>query len=315
MLTVEMLRQNSVLTGLTDEQLTAIATMSQNDENQVIGKRIGELHGQYDQDIFGITGVKKRDGEKSYDYNKRVLGDYKAKLEEQKGLKEQLDAANAKVTELQGKLESGAADAELKKQLNDAKSQVTQLQAKLTAETAKLQAKEAEMTKQLQSAHIDFAFERATSGLKFKAGITEPVQKTLLSAAKAEVLAKGTPDFVDDGNGGKKLIMRGQDGNPMLNPKNNLNPYTIDELVMETALKDVIEVKQKQAGGGTGPGGNGGNGGSSVIDLSTAKTQVEADNMISKYLMSTGLTRGSEEFDTEFTKLRNESEVSKLPIR
>ena len=112
MLTVEMLRQNSVLTGLTDEQLTAIATMSQNDENQVIGKRIGELHGQYDQDIFGITGVKKRDGEKSYDYNKRVLGDYKAKLEEQKGIKEQLETANAKVTELQGKLESGAADAE-----------------------------------------------------------------------------------------------------------------------------------------------------------------------------------------------------------
>ena len=70
MLTVEMLRQNTSLAGLTDAQLTAIATMSQNDENTVIGTRIGALHGQYDADILSITGIKKNDGEKvSYTYD------------------------------------------------------------------------------------------------------------------------------------------------------------------------------------------------------------------------------------------------------
>ena len=57
MLTVDMLKQNGTLAGLTDEQLTAIATMSQNDENTVIGTKIGALHGQYDTDILGITGI------------------------------------------------------------------------------------------------------------------------------------------------------------------------------------------------------------------------------------------------------------------
>lgn len=60
MLTIEMLRQNSALTGLSDAQLTAIAEMSKNDENTVIGTKIGALHGQYDTDILGITGIKKK---------------------------------------------------------------------------------------------------------------------------------------------------------------------------------------------------------------------------------------------------------------
>ena len=81
MLTIEMLRQSSALTGLTDDQLNAIAEMSRNDENTVIGTKIGALHGQYDTDILGITGIKKKDGEKSYDYAKRVLGEYKTKAE------------------------------------------------------------------------------------------------------------------------------------------------------------------------------------------------------------------------------------------
>ena len=84
MLTIEMLRQSSDLAGLTDNQLNAIAEMSRNDENTVIGTKIGALHGQYDTDILDITGIKKKDGEKSYDYAKRVLGEYKAKAESAK---------------------------------------------------------------------------------------------------------------------------------------------------------------------------------------------------------------------------------------
>ena len=80
MLTVDMLKQNGLLASLSDEQLNAIATMSQNDENTVIGTKIGALHGQYDTDILSITGINKNQGEKSYDYLKRVLGDYKTQL-------------------------------------------------------------------------------------------------------------------------------------------------------------------------------------------------------------------------------------------
>lgn len=313
MLTIDMLKQSTALAGLSEAQLIAIAEMSKNDENTVIGTKIGALHGQYDTDIFGITGIKKNDGEKSYEYAKRVLNSYKSKIESSKAVKEQLDAANAKVQELQAKLEKGAGDEELKKQLKDAKTQVTQLQTQLQAKEAEFKTKNDELAKEIKQTHIDYAFQAATVGLKFKAGITEPIQKTLLNAAKAEVLSKGTPDFIDDGQGGKKLVLRDAAGNILNNPANNLNPYTLKELVMETSLKDVIDTGKQQTGGGTKPGGQGGQGG--TLDMSGIKTQVEADRIIEQHLLANGLTRDSAEFAEQSLQLRTENNVASLPIR
>ena len=314
MLTIDMLKQNTALAGLSEAQLTAIAEMSKNDENTVIGTKIGALHGQYDTDIFGITGIKKNDGEKSYEYAKRVLNSYKSKIEANKTVKEQLDAANAKVQELQVKLEKGAGDEELKKQLKDAKNQATQLQAQLQAKETEFKTKNNALANEIKQTHVDYAFQAAITGLKFKAGITEPIQKTLLNAAKAEVFAKGTPDFVDDGQGGKKLVLRDTAGNILNNPANNLNPYTIKELVMETSLKDVIDTGQQQKGGGTVPTGSQGNQGG-TFDLSGIKTQLEADKVIEAYLLSTGLTRDSREFADQSLQLRNDNNVASLPLR
>lgn len=315
MLTIEMLRQSSDLAGLTDNQLNAIAEMSRNDENTVIGTKIGALHGQYDTDILNITGIKKKDGEKSYDYAKRVLGEYKTKAESVKTIQTQLTAAQAQVAELQSKLEKGAGDETLKQQLKDAKAQVTQLQTQLQTKETEFNTKKAEFDKTIKDTHVDYAFQAATAGLKFKSGITEPIQKTLLNAAKAEVLAKGTPDFIEDGQGGKKLVIRGADGNILNNPKNNLNPYTIQELVMETSLKDVIDTGRQQTGGGTGGFGSGSGGTGGTLDLSGIKSQVEADKAIEAHLLANGLTRDSQEFADQSMQLRTENNVASLPIR
>lgn len=315
MLTIEMLRQSSALTGLTDDQLNAIAEMSRNDENTVIGTKIGALHGQYDTDILDITGIKKKDGEKSYDYAKRVLGEYKTKAESAKTIQTQLTAAQAQVAELQSKLEKGAGDETLKQQLKDAKAQVTQLQTQLQTKETEFNTKKAEFDKTIKDTHVDYAFQAATAGLKFKSGITEPIQKTLLNAAKAEVLAKGTPDFIEDSQGGKKLVIRGTDGNILNNPKNNLNPYTLQELVMETSLKDVIDTGRQQIGGGTGGFGSGSGGTGGTLDLSGIKSQVEADKAIEAHLLANGLTRDSQEFADQSMQLRTENNVASLPIR
>lgn len=315
MLTIEMLRQSSALTGLMDDQLNAIAEMSRNDENTVIGTKIGALHGQYDADILGITGIKKKDGEKSYDYVKRVLGEYKTKAESTKTIQTQLTAAQAQVAELQSKLERGAGDETLKQQLKDAKAQVTQLQTQLQTKETEFNTKKAEFDKTIKDTHVDYAFQAATAGLKFKSGITEPIQKTLLNAAKAEVLAKGTPDFIEDGQGGKKLVIRGADGNILNNPKNNLNPYTMQELVMETSLKDVIDKGRQQIGGGTGGFGSGSGGTGGTLDLSGIKSQVEADKAIEAHLLANGLTRDSQKFADQSMQLRTENNVASLPIR
>lgn len=313
MLTVDVLKQNSALAGLTDTQLSAIAEMSKNDENVVIGNKIGALHGQYDNDIFSITGIKKNDGEKSYDYAKRVVKDYKEKAESAKQIEDKLTAAEKQVKELQTKLANNAGDDVLRQQLNDAKTQVSQLQAQLTQKDSDFNAAKDKYDTDIKNIHVEYAFQQAVSGIKFKSGITESIQKTLLSAAKAEVLAKGNPDFIDDGNGGKKLIIRGSDGNILNNPKNNLNPYTIKELVMETSLKDALDTQRTVTGGGTGSGDNGGN--NTLLDLTGAKNQIEADRIIENYLLTNGITRDSKEFSEQSLKLRNENNVSNLPIR
>ena len=315
MLTIEMLRQSSALAGLTDAQFTAIAEMSKNDENTVIGTKIGALHGQYDADILGITGIKKKDGEKSYDYAKRVLGEYKTKAESVKTVQAELTAAKAEVADLQSKLEKNSGDETLRQQLKDAKAQVTQLQTQLQTKETEFNTKKAEFDKTIKDTHVDYAFQAATAGLKFKSGITEPIQKTLLNAAKAEVLAKGTPDFIEDGQGGKKLVIRGADGNILNNPKNNLNPYTMQELVMETSLKDVIDKGRQQTGGGTGGFGSGSGGTGGTLDLSGIKSQVEADKAIEAHLLANGLTRDSQEFAGQSMQLRTENNVASLPIR
>lgn len=317
MLTIDMLRQNSALAGLTDVQVNAIAEMSRNDENTVIGTKIGALHGQYDTDIFSITGIKKNDGEKSYDYAKRVLNEYKTKAGSTQDLQQKLDAANKKVTDLEKKIESGEGDAALRQQLKDTKAQVSQLQSQLQTKETEFNTKKKELEDNIKNVHIDYAFQAAVSGLKFKSGITDNVQNVLLKSAKAEVLTKGTPDFIDDGQGGKKLVLRGQDGNILNNPKNNLNPYTLQELILETSLKDVIDTGRQQTGGGTGgQGGQGGQGGSVVtLDLSSVKSQVEADKAIETYLLHTGLTRDSQEFADKSLEIRNDNNISQLPIK
>lgn len=315
MLTIEMLRQSSALAGLTDAQFTAIAEMSKNDENTVIGTKIGVLHGQYDADILGITGIKKKDGEKSYDYAKRVLSEYKTKAGSVKSIQAELTTAKAEVADLQAKLEKNSGDETLRQQLKDTKTQVTQLQTQLQTKETEFNSKKAEYETAIKNTHIDYAFQAATTGLKFKSGITEAIQKTLLNAAKAEVLAKGTPDFIDDGQGSKKLVIRGADGNILNNPKNNLNPYTLQELVMETSLKDVIDTGRQQQGGGTAGFGSGSGGTGGTLDFSGIKNQVEADKAIEAHLLANGLTRDSQEFADQSLQLRIENNVASLPIK
>ena len=60
---------------------------------------------------------------------------------------------------------------------------------------------------------------------------------------------------------------------------------------------------------------SGGNGGGTSLDLTGVKTQVEADKAIETYLLSTGLTRDSSAFSQQSMQLRNENNISSLPIR
>lgn len=316
MLTVEILSQSSALSGLTPEQLSAIASMSQNDETVTLAKALAEERIRVASKVSEHTGARGIESKEPFnDYLKFAIGGNAAKLKEYNQLKQKLDASEKQVAELNEKIKSGAADETLKTQLNDAKTQVASLQKQLEKTKSDAAAAADKYASEMQSVKVGYAFDNATSGLKFKDGITEQVQRTLLNAAKAEILAKGTPEFQTTPDGQQKLVFRGQDGNVLLNPKTNLNPYTISELLMETSIKDVIATKVDQGGSGGGNGGSRNGGGNTAVDISSAKSQVEADALIEKQLLADGLTRDSNEFFTRFNEIRSESKVADLPIR
>lgn len=311
MLTIETLQQDSILKDLSPEALDRIVLLSKNDESNVLGTKIGELHGKYDADVFSVSGVAKNQGEKSYEYTKRVLAGLKQKADSITSKEHELAQAKAQLNDYKAQLEKGGDEA-LKTQLNDYKSQVSALQQQLQAKEAEYNNARTDLENQLRNVRVDNEFNNAISGLKFKATITDGVRQMVLNSAKLEVLTKGTPDFTEDG----KVVFRDSTNNIMLNPANGLQPYTFSELLMGTSLKDIIDTGRKQAGGGTRVNGGAGSGGANTeISLDGVKTQIEADDRITKYLLDLGLTRDSEEFGSKMVELRNANEVDKLPIR
>ena len=301
MLTTETLKANAALSGLTDEQLQIIATLSKNDEEVVIGRRIGELHGQYDKDILGVTGVEKNGTEKTYDYLKRVLADYKER--------------GTKVTELTDKVKklekAEGGDETLRQQLKDEKALTTQLRAQIAEKDKALVDATKDYNTKLTQYKVDSAFDKVFAGLNFRQDISEAVQGALKTAARNEVASRGTLEFDSALNA---VVVRDTNNEILRNPANSMNPYTLDELVRETSIKDVL--LKEQRGAGTGPGAGGAGGGNvTLLDLSTAKTQIDADKLIDNYLTSKGLSVESQDYWTEMAKLREDNNVNTLPIR
>lgn len=311
-LTREIIVANPLLAGLSTEQISALEEMSRNDENSVIGARIGELHGQYDSDILTVSGIAKNQGEKSYDYVKRVLGDFKQKAEGAAALKTTIASLEEEIKGYKKTIEEGKGSEKIAQQLKDAQQQLADARTLYDADKKAWEAKYNGLNDEYQKSLINAEFSRAMQGMKFKSIYPESVQKTLIEAAQRTVLATAKPDWIEE-NGAKKLVFRDEAGNIKTNKQNNLNPYTAGELLQEQ-LKDVLDSGRRAAGGGTTPPGGAGGGGN-VLDMADIKTQVEADRMIAKYLMAQGYTRGTAEFTQKAMELREENGVDKLDVQ
>ena len=308
MLTIENLKSNSLLSGLTDEQFAAIATMSEADEQTVMDTRIGQLHGQYEADVLAVTGIQKNSGEKAYAYAKRVLGALKENADKAVNLTEQLNTAKSDLAKAQKALEEGSQDATLRQQLKDAQKQVTGLQEQLANTQREAAAQKAQLKNEYDNARINMAIDAAMSGYKFKDGITEPLQKALIAQAKSEVLSRGKAEIDDKGT----VIFRNADGTVLTNNKNAFNPYTISELLAESSIKDALQLTSGGGGGTREPA----HGGATItsVSIAGARTQVEADEMIAKALMTQGLTADSNEYHEKFAEIRKAQNVSALPL-
>ena len=315
-LTTDLLKANAATAGLLDEQINAIVEMSTNDENTVIAKKTGEIYGGLDADILAASGISKNGTEKTFDYAKRVIGEIKTQAGNAAELQNQVSELTKEKTRLESVIAKGGADAETKRQLEQTKADLANVTKEFTDLKTKYDNSESEHQKQIFGLKLDGEFAKATANIKFKADLPASVTSVLMNQAIERVKAMN-PEYIDDGNGGKMLAFM-ENGSPMRNKENNLRYYTAAELVeRELKAMDVLDTGRQQKGAGS-QGGQGGNGGGSgTVDISGARTQDEAHEIIAKQLLAQGKINGSKEFEDAMQKAwsDNRDVIKALPIR
>ena len=314
-LTSEVLKANAALAGLTDEQIAAITTLSANDENSVIAQKTGKIYGDLDADILAATGVAKNGTEKTYDYAKRVLTDFKTKAESATTLQSQIDGLTKEKARLEKAIADGATDVETKKALTQAQKDLAAVTTQFNDLKGKYDQAEQTHNTELFGIRVESALQTATAGLKFKAGLPESATKVLLDQTITKI--KGmNPELIDDGKGGKTLAFKDETGAIMRNPNNQLNPYTPgDLLTRELETMGILDKGRQAAGGGTNPpaGGFGGTGGNGTIEVSGVKTRTEAYDAITANLQQQGLAVGTKQFDDAMTQAWKDNNIAALP--
>lgn len=305
MLTVENIK---AVDGITEEQAAKIAELSKADEEKVIGARFGEVYRQLDGTIEKSTGIKRDGDEKTYVYLERAATAIKETANKSAKEIERLTAENAK---LQKAIADGTTDTATKEKLMQAEKDLASVREQYNTLKTEYDGAKDKFAKDLFHVKIENSVAAAFGGVKFKDNLSTAVidlaKKTVMEKIKAS-----NPEDADDGNGGTVIVFKDGNGAIMRNPDNSLNPYTVGDLALKelTAL-GVVAGQRKQTGSGNkGGNNNGGNGG---FDISGARTQNEAYEMIAQSLFAKGLTNGSKEFDAEMQKAWTELNISKLP--
>lgn len=315
MITKEILVANSALAGLTEDQINAIITINNNDVAGEIGKKTSEIYQKFDQLTKDATGVDRLMGatpEKTYDYLPRAIQEMKKSLGDNEVLKTQIQTLTAEKTRLEGELAKGAG-AEIQRQLDQTKAELANTKTQYNTLQSQMADREKAHQAEIFGIRVDNDLNVASKGMQFKSEIPASVQTILLQNAYTKI--KGmNPDYIDDGNGGKRLVFRGQDGAVLNNPENQLNPYTAGELLARE-LKDVLAAKREVTGGGTKPLGGGSGAGDPAVDVSGAKSQTEAQEILTKQFLAQGMTIGSDQFQDAMDKAWKDNNIVNLPLR
>lgn len=298
MLNKETLIANEALKGLTEEQIGAIVTLSENDEATVLGTKFGEVYRQMDSSIEKATDIKRIGDEKTYLYLERAAKEYAGKFAD-------YDALKTKITNLEAQIAKGGDDA-LKAELENAKKELSATKDQFNTLNASFDTEKANHAKALSDYKIESELARAREGIKMKAGFNEAVLNTLIAQATANIKAKN-PSFKDK-DGKERLIFHDENGAPLNNAENKLNPFTARELYKkEFEAMDILEKTPAKGAGGK----------QTVVATGShlgATTKEEATNIINKTLFDMGISNTDLRFQAGFDKLWNENDIDSLPL-
>ena len=308
-LTLDLLNAQEGLSGLTDEQKTALVGLSERDEETTFNRRFGETLGQMDTVIASEGAIGRNEGEKTSEYMARVIRTLKTSADEGAGYKTAIESLTAEIESLKQKIASGAGNEEIKKELDKLRGELAsakkvngELQESLTKSAAEYKGK-------LEGYRMESEIGAAMSGITMKKELPEATKQALLTLAKQNVMAS---KHVFDETAGV-FIFQDAEGNPLKDK--SLNNLTVgDMLRVQLETMGVLDTGRQQGGAG-GNGGNGGGGGADV-NISSARSKVEADEMMEKQLMAQGHAKSDANWGELMRDMRNsvKSFYDKLPL-
>lgn len=315
MITIEMLQQQSALNGLTDEQRNAIVTLSKNDEDAVLGKRFGELYRQLDETIARETGIQRNGDEKTYVYLERAARELATKVNSIAGLNTRITELTTERDRLKKALEDGAGDEKLRKDLQQAQRDLESVTNQYNTLKADYDKQKADHAAELLNFRLDNELATAKGAIKFKAEFPQTATDVLMQQAIGKIKSL-KHEYVDDGNGGQRLVFIDANGAQMRNPEKQLEFYTVgDLLTKELKAMGVLDEGRNITGISSTPPRVTTQNGTIVLDLSGVRTQNEAQEVIAQTLMKQGLINGSKAFQEAQSQAWKDNNVSALPLQ
>lgn len=289
-LTREQIKATTALAAITDEQLEAIESLIQANEDKAVGNALKRVHDSYDEDIKSVLGLDKG-SEKTYDRLKSILTDLKAKADEAGKLdafKKQVSDLTRDNQELQRQLESGSGDETVKRKLRETETKLQQanqdlqsLQQKFEQEQTTyqqtLKQKEAEAMRML----VERDIQGVLAGKKFNSSIPESVLQETIQGRQNRMLTEYTLS-TEEVDGKQVAVLRDKQGEILRNKEKGMKPYTPAEF-FETQISDLVAGQRQQPGtGGTPPVPQ--SGGTATIDLSGVRSKTEAMSLIHRHV-------------------------------
>lgn len=246
---------------------------------QQIDGRVSEIHQQYDNDFFAITGKRRAQDEKTYNFIKREVKAILDNAQELADKNAELDKAV--------KDKSGTQAVELLRgELDSMKEKHKTFKDEAEKKYSALEQSGVQM-------RILNEFDRAMTGLKFKdtSLIAEDIRDMVINSAKAE-LAKSA-SFVDG-----KLVFLDAEGKILRDE--NLNVLTPKEILSDK-LKSIIDAGRHQPGVDIKEPVIKEEDGKVIVNISIPDT-VKTNADLSKHLMASGLKRDSKEYRAAYAK-------------
>ena len=313
MLTEQILKGNEALSGLTTEQINAIVTLSERDENNKIAKRIGEIYSGIDKDIESTFGIAKPQGMKTFEFIKQIPK--LANLSNANELEKQIETLQSDKQRLEQQLKDGQGNeglkdqiAQLEKSIQEKDTTIKQMQDNQTSSLQEWQDKYNAKELEIKNYQINSAFSDFTSGVKFRSDLPEEMVKVFIETQKKQLQSEFEIDLMPNNQGGTNLVFK-KDGAVEMD-KQTLLPVSGKDLLL-SRLKSVIDEGHQQTGAGTKAGTSNTKTSVSI----NANTQASATSQIDEQLIQLGFAQGTKQYQEKFNEAYEAYKVAEMPVK